>query len=46
MGNAPGNLKEKLPHLEVISSNNEDGVARYLSLNLDGIETKLKKIKA
>ncbi len=46
MGNAPENLKEKLPHLEVISSNNEDGVARYLSLNLDGIETKLKKIKA
>lgn len=30
MGNAPENLKEKLPHLEVISSNNEDGVARYL----------------
>lgn len=46
MGNAPENLKEKLPHLEVISSNNEDGVARYLSLNLGGIETKLKKIKA
>jgi Cof subfamily protein (haloacid dehalogenase superfamily) len=46
MGNAPENLKSKLPHLEVISSNNEDGVARYLSLNLDGIETKMKKIKA
>lgn len=46
MKNAPENLKEKLPHLEVISSNNEDGVARYLSLNLAGIETKLKKIKA
>jgi Cof subfamily protein (haloacid dehalogenase superfamily) len=46
MGNAPENLKQKLPHLEVILSNNEDGVARYLSLNLDGIDTKLKKIKA
>lgn len=46
MGNAPENLKEKLSHLEVISNNNEDGVARYLSLNLDGIGTKLKKIKA
>lgn len=46
MGNAPENLKEKLSHLEVISSNNEDGVARYLALNLGGIETKLKKIKA
>jgi Cof subfamily protein (haloacid dehalogenase superfamily) len=46
MGNAPENLKQKLPHLEVILSNNEDGVAKYLSLNLDGIETKLKKIKA
>lgn len=31
MGNAPENLKSKLPHLEVISSNNEDGVANYLS---------------
>ena len=46
MGNAPENLKNKLPHLEVISTNNEDGVARYLSLYLDGIETKLKQIKA
>lgn len=31
MGNAPDNLKIKLPHLEVISTNNEDGVAKYLS---------------
>ncbi|WP_281239586.1 Cof-type HAD-IIB family hydrolase [Flavobacterium praedii] len=31
MGNAPENLKNKLPHLEVISTNNEDGVAKYLS---------------
>nr|WP_315202528.1 Cof-type HAD-IIB family hydrolase [uncultured Flavobacterium sp.] len=45
MGNAPENLKSKLPHLEVISSNNEDGVARYLTLNLEGIGTKLKEIK-
>lgn len=45
MGNAPENLKNKLPHLEVISSNNEDGVARYLTLNLEGFGTKLKEIK-
>mgnify|MGYP003610220949 CR=1 FL=1 len=31
MSNAPENLKSKLPHLEVISSNNEDGVAKYLT---------------
>lgn len=31
MGNAPENLKSKLPHLEVISNNNEDGVAKYLT---------------
>jgi Cof subfamily protein (haloacid dehalogenase superfamily) len=37
MGNAPENLKNKLPHLEVISTNNEDGVARYLTEILDGI---------
>ena len=30
MGNAPENLKDKLSHLEVISSNDEDGVAKYL----------------
>ncbi|CAN1511986.1 Cof Predicted hydrolases of the HAD superfamily [Flavobacteriaceae bacterium] len=37
MGNAPENLKNKLPHLEVISTNNEDGVARYLTEILEGI---------
>ena len=37
MGNAPENLKTKLPHLEVISSNNEDGVARYLAVILEGL---------
>lgn len=31
MGNAPETLKNKLPHLEVISTNHEDGVAKYLS---------------
>ena len=36
MGNAPGNLKSKLSHLEVISNNNEDGVARYLTGILEG----------
>lgn len=34
MGNAPENLKNKLPHLEVISTNNEDGVANYISRNV------------
>lgn len=34
MGNAPVSLKEKLSHLEVISTNIEDGVARYLSVKL------------
>ena len=37
MGNAPDNLKSKLPHLEVISSNNEDGVAKYLATFLKEI---------
>ena len=46
MSNAPENLKEKLQHLEVISSNNEDGVARYLSFNLNAIDAKPKQIKA
>ncbi|WP_281638302.1 Cof-type HAD-IIB family hydrolase [Flavobacterium marginilacus] len=46
MGNAPQNLKNKLPHLKVISTNNEDGVARYLSLNLENIGTKFKEINA
>jgi Cof subfamily protein (haloacid dehalogenase superfamily) len=36
MGNAPENLKSKLSHLEVISTNNEDGVARYLTGILEG----------
>lgn len=31
MGNAPDSLKNKLAHLEVISKNNEDGVANYLA---------------
>ena len=31
MGNAPALLKETLPNLEVISTNAEDGVARYIS---------------
>lgn len=31
MGNAPETLKNKLSHLEVITSNHEDGVAKYLS---------------
>lgn len=30
MGNAPENLKDKLSHLEVIASNDNDGVAKYL----------------
>ena len=37
MGNAPENLKSKLPHLEVISSNAEDGVAKYLIEILEGL---------
>lgn len=31
MGNAPVTLKNKLSHLEVIATNHEDGVAKYLS---------------
>lgn len=31
MGNAPETLKNKLSHLEVIATNYEDGVAKYLS---------------
>jgi len=31
MGNAPALLKETLPNLEVIKTNAEDGVARYIS---------------
>ena len=31
MGNAPETLKNKLSHIEVIATNHEDGVAKYLS---------------
>jgi Cof subfamily protein (haloacid dehalogenase superfamily) len=31
MGNAPQNLKNELPHIEVIETNKVDGVAKYLS---------------
>jgi Cof subfamily protein (haloacid dehalogenase superfamily) len=31
MGNAPEKLKNKLQHLEVIASNDEDGVAKYIA---------------
>lgn len=34
MGNAPETLKNKLSHLEVIATNHEDGVAKYLSESL------------
>tara|TARA_R110000868_G_scaffold60324_1_gene184452 strand:+ start:551 stop:1378 length:828 start_codon:yes stop_codon:yes gene_type:complete len=34
MGNAPDSLKNKLPHLEVINTNHEDGVANYLASKL------------
>lgn len=37
MGNAPETLKNKLSHLEVISTNNEDGVAKYLTAILKKI---------
>lgn len=30
MGNAPAALKNKLPDMEVIATNHEDGVANYL----------------
>ncbi|MCD0476599.1 Cof-type HAD-IIB family hydrolase [Flavobacterium sp. EDS] len=36
MGNAPQNLKNELPDLEVIATNREDGVAKYLSENVLG----------
>jgi Cof subfamily protein (haloacid dehalogenase superfamily) len=36
MGNAPQNLKNELPDLEVIATNREDGVAKYLSDNVLG----------
>ena len=31
MGNAPALLKETLPNLEVIATNAEDGVAKYIA---------------
>jgi Cof subfamily protein (haloacid dehalogenase superfamily) len=34
MGNAPEKLKNKLPHLEVIDFNHEDGVAKYIVNNI------------
>ena len=34
MGNAPQSLMDTLPHLETISSNDNDGVAKYLSEKL------------
>lgn len=34
MGNAPENLKNKLPHLKVIATNDEDGVAKYITSNI------------
>ncbi|MFC5683561.1 Cof-type HAD-IIB family hydrolase [Flavobacterium sp. MAHUQ-51] len=43
MGNAPDSLKNKLPHLEVISKNHEDGVANYIAdkiLNNISLETE------
>jgi Cof subfamily protein (haloacid dehalogenase superfamily) len=37
MGNAPESLKNKLSHLEVILSNNENGVAKYLETILNEV---------
>ncbi|WP_269225652.1 Cof-type HAD-IIB family hydrolase [Flavobacterium eburneipallidum] len=34
MGNAPQTLKEALPDLEIITTNANDGVAKYLAVNL------------
>jgi Cof subfamily protein (haloacid dehalogenase superfamily) len=34
MDNAPDSLKNKLPHLEVIASNHDDGVAQYIEANI------------
>ena len=31
MGNAPQSLRDTLPHLEIIATNDNDGVAKYLS---------------
>jgi Cof subfamily protein (haloacid dehalogenase superfamily) len=35
MDNAPDSLKDKLPHLDIIASNAEEGVAQYLSSKLE-----------
>lgn len=35
MDNAPDSLKDKLPHLGIIASNTEEGVAQYLSSKLE-----------
>jgi len=43
MGNAPENLKSKLPHLEVISNNYEDGVAKYLINVLEDLSISVLK---
>jgi len=46
MENAPDSLKNKLPHLEIISSNDTDGVAKYLSQKMikkdSSVSEKLK----
>jgi hydroxymethylpyrimidine pyrophosphatase-like HAD family hydrolase len=39
MGNAPNSLKSKLSHLEVISINDADGVAKFLSERVLNCET-------
>ena len=38
MGNAPDSLKKKLSHLEIITSNDNDGVAKYLSQTILNLE--------
>lgn len=43
MGNAPITLKETLPHLEIIKTNAEDGVAKYISSKI--LNEKLIKSK-
>lgn len=39
MDNAPDSLKDKLPHLDIIASNAEEGVAQYLSSKLELVNT-------
>lgn len=43
MENAAESLKTKLPHLEVISSNENDGVANYLAQKILNIEVSIVK---